>query len=109
MIGPMTLPTGPSSTSAKPAGAISAWSPFRRKAFTVLWIATVLSNIGSWMQNAASGWLMTSLSPAPLDVALVQAAATLPMFLFSLPAGALADIVDRRRLLIVVQVVATGS
>jgi MFS family permease len=60
------------------------------------------------MQNAASGWLMTSLSPAPLDVALVQAAATLPMFLFSLPAGALADIVNRRRLLIVVQVAATG-
>jgi MFS family permease len=108
MIGSMTRATGSSSSSAKPAGAVSAWSPFRRRAFAILWIATVLSNIGSWMQNAASGWLMTSLSRAPLDVALVQAAATLPMFLFSLPAGALADIVDRRRLLIVVQVAATG-
>ena len=65
---------------------------------------TVLSNIGSWMQSAAAGWLMTSLSPNPFEVALVQVATTLPMFLFSLPAGALADIVDRRRLLIVVQI-----
>src|SRR5215470_7783704 len=84
----------------------SAWSPFRYTVFTVLWVATVISNIGSWMQNAAAAWLMTSLSPQPLIVALVQAATTLPMFLFSLPAGALADIVDRRRLLIVVQIAA---
>ena len=74
----------------------SAWSPFRHIVFTVLWLATVLSNTGSWMQNAAAGWLMTSLRPQPFEVALVQAATTLPMFLFSLPAGALADIIDRR-------------
>ena len=61
-------------------------------------LATVLSNIGSSMQNAAAGWLMTSLRPQPFEVALVQAATTLPMFLFSLPAGALADIIDRRLL-----------
>jgi MFS family permease len=84
----------------------SAWSPFRYTVFTVLWVATVLSNIGSWMQNAAAGWLMTSLRPQPFEVALVQAATTLPMFLFSLPAGALADIIDRRRLLIAVQIAA---
>ena len=82
----------------------SAWSPFRYTVFTVLWVATVLSNIGSWMQSAAAGWLMTSLRPNPFAVALVQAATTLPMFLFSLPAGALADIVDRRRLLVMVQI-----
>jgi hypothetical protein len=64
----------------------SAWSPFRDTVFTVLWVATVLSNIGSWMQNAAAGWLMTSLRPQLFEVALVQAATTLPMFLFSLPA-----------------------
>jgi MFS family permease len=81
----------------------SAWSPFRYPVFAVLWVATVLSNIGSWMQSAAAGWLMTTLSPQPLDVALVQAATTLPMFLFSFAAGALADIADRRRLLIAVQ------
>jgi len=82
----------------------SAWRPFHYTVFTLLWVATVVSNIGSWMQNAAAGWLMTSLRPDPFEVALVQAATTLPMFLFSLPAGALADIIDRRRLLIVVQI-----
>jgi MFS family permease len=90
-----------------PPQSSTAWSPFRRRLFAVLWIATVVSTIGTWMQNAATGWLMTSLSPSPLDVALVQAASTLPMFLFSLPSGALADIVDRRRILIVAQVAAT--
>jgi MFS family permease/quinol monooxygenase YgiN len=78
----------------------SSLSPFRHAAFTVLWVATVISNIGTWMQSAAAAWLMTHLDPDPLSVALVQAAATLPMFMFALPAGALADIVDRRKLLI---------
>src|SRR3954447_27065979 len=86
----------------------SSWSPFGHKVFTVLWVATVVSNIGTWMQNAAAGWLMTGLNPDPLIVALVQVATTLPMFLLGLPAGALADILDRRRLLIVVQVALTA-
>ena len=60
------------------------------------------------MQNAAAGWLMTGLNPEPLIVALVQVATTLPMFLFAIPAGALADILDKRRLLIAVQVVLTA-
>ena len=87
----------------------SAWSTFRHEIFAVLWAATVVSNTGSWMQNAAAGWLMTSLRPDPFEVALVQAATTLPMFLFSLSAGALADIVDRRRLLIAVQIAAVAT
>jgi len=53
------------------------------------------------MQNVGAAWLMTSLTPSPVVVALVQAATTLPVFLVGLPAGALADIVDRRRLPIV--------
>lgn len=81
----------------------SAWRPFRYLVFTVLWTATVVSNVGTWMSNAASGWLMTSLDPAPLTISLVQVATALPMVLFALPAGALADILDRRRLLMVVQ------
>ena len=81
----------------------SAWSPFRHGTFVVLWTATVVSNTGTWMNDVGAGWLMTTLSPSPLMVALVQTATTLPVFLFALPAGALADIVDRRRLLIVVQ------
>ena len=78
-------------------------SPFASRAFTVLWIATVLSNIGTWMHDVGASWLMTTLSPSPLLVALVQTATSLPVFLLSLPAGALADMLDRRRLLIVVQ------
>lgn len=90
-------------TEAQPADqGPSAWSPFAHRAFTILWAATVVSNIGTWMHDVASGWLMTSLSPSPLMVALVQAATTLPIFLFALGAGALADLVDRRRLLLVV-------
>jgi MFS family permease len=75
-------------------------APFRHKVFAVIWIATVVSNIGYWMSNVASGWLMTSLNPHPLIVSMVQVANSLPMFLFAIPAGALVDIVDRRRFLI---------
>lgn len=65
----------------------------------MLWTATVCSNVGTWMHDVAAGWLMTTLAPTPLMVAAVQAATTVPVFLFALPAGALADLVDRRRLL----------
>ena len=86
----------------------SPWSPFRHAAFTVLWTATVVANIGTWMYNAASGWLMTSLNPDPFVVSMVQVATTLPMFLFAVPAGALADIVDKRKLLIIAEVMAAA-
>jgi MFS family permease len=66
----------------------------------VIWVATVVSNIGGWMYNVASGWLMTSLDPNALIVSMVQVANSLPMFLFAIPAGALADIVNQRRFLI---------
>lgn len=79
----------------------SAWAPFGQRTFAVLWIATVFSNVGTWMHDVGAGWLMTVLSPTPIVVAAVQAATTLPVFLFALLAGAIADIVDRRRLLIV--------
>ncbi|AMN42226.1 MFS transporter [Rhodoplanes sp. Z2-YC6860] len=98
----------PGSASIGPSAAsISSWAPFRHPVFAILWIATVISNIGTWMQNAAAGWLMTGLNPDPLIVSLVQVATTLPMFLFGIPAGALADILDRRKLLIAVQLLLT--
>jgi MFS family permease len=80
--------------------ARSPWAPFRHPTFTYLWVATVIANIGSWMFNVASAWLTTNLNPDPFIVSLVQVANSLPMFLFALPAGALADVVDRRRFLI---------
>lgn len=87
-------------TSQKP---VSFLAPFRHTAFVVIWIATLVSNVGFWMYSAASGWLMTSLNPDPLTVALVQAANTFPIFLLALPAGAFADIFDKRKYLIVVE------
>src|SRR5436309_15848170 len=82
----------------------SPWSPLRNTLFRSLWIATIVSNIGTWMHEVGAGWLMTSLSSSPSMVALVEAADSLPVMLLALPAGAIADIVDRRRLLISVQV-----
>ncbi len=81
----------------------SAWSPLRQPLFRALWIASVVSNIGTWMQSVGAAWLMTTLEPSPIMVALVQTASSLPFFLLALPAGALADIVDRRRLLLLTQ------
>ena len=83
-------------------------APFRNPAFAVIWTATLVSNIGGWMYSAASGWLMTGLNPNPLVVALVQTATTLPVFLFAMPAGALADIFDKRRFLIAFEALNTA-
>ncbi|HEX9119444.1 MAG TPA: MFS transporter, partial [Terriglobales bacterium] len=82
-----------------PAG-VSAWAPLRERLFRSLWTAAVISYTGKWIQIVGSGWLMTSLTSSPLMVSLVQTASALPVFLVILPAGALADIVDRRRLLL---------
>lgn len=82
----------------------SAIAPFRERAFLLMWSAALIANIGTWFRDVANGWTMTELSPSPMMVALVQAASTLPVFLLSLPAGALADIVDRRRMLLAIQI-----
>ena len=76
------------------------WGAFRHTTFAVVWAATVLSNLGGWLSTAASGWLMTVLNPDPLVVSLVQVASYVPLFLLALPAGALTDLVDRRKLLL---------
>ncbi len=80
-----------------------AWAPLGEPLFRSLWIAAVISYTGTWMQNVGAGWLMTQLTTSPLMVSLVQAAAAVPVFLVVLPAGALADMVDRRRLLLFTQ------
>src|SRR5205085_2320187 len=91
--------------SSTPAGRgqSSALGPLREPLFRSLWLAAVISYIGTWMQNVGAGWLMASLTSSPLMVGLVQAAMALPVFLVVLPAGALADVVDRRKLLLVTQ------
>jgi MFS family permease len=81
----------------------SAWSPLRHSVFRALWIAAIVSNVGTWMQNVGGVWLMTSLTTSSFMVALMQTATSLPVFLVVLPAGAAADIVDRRRMLLFTQ------
>ena len=83
----------------------SAWSPFRHRNFALLWGASLVSNIGSWMHDMAASWFMTTLDSTPFMVALVQSASTLPVCLLALPAGTLADRMDKRRLLLGVQVI----
>ena len=81
-----------------------SFAPLRQRIFAVLWMATVIGNTGSFMRDVASAWLATDLSASPAVVALIQAAGTLPIFLFAIPAGVLSDILDRRKLLILVQI-----
>lgn len=81
----------------------SALLPLETPIFRWIWIAAMASNVGTWMQNVGAAWMMATLSASPLLVALVQTATTLPVFLLAGPAGAIADIVDRRKLLLVTQ------
>ena len=90
-----------SGAAGSPESNASPWSPLQRAVFRSVWIALVASNIGTWMQSVGAAWLMTSLTPSPLLVALMQTATSLPIFLVGLPAGTLADVVDRRKLLLV--------
>ncbi len=89
--------------SQQPSTGSSNWlGAFAHPAFAVVWVASTTALIGIAMYDTASGWLMTTLDVNPLDVSLVHAATNLPMFLFTLPAGAIADIVNPRRLIIAV-------
>jgi len=93
-----------------PSGSISPsrdgpLTPFRVRAFRWLWVAALASNIGTWMHEIGAGWLMKDLTGgSKIMVALVQMATTLPLFLLSIPAGALADVLDRRRLILSCQI-----
>lgn len=85
--------------SAPPA----AWAPLRIPTFRMLFIAMVVSNIGTWMQMVGAQWLLVDEPNATALIAWIQTAMTLPTALFAIPAGIVADNVDRRRMLIVVQ------
>jgi MFS family permease/quinol monooxygenase YgiN len=96
-------PSGPTPETASANRPASAWAPLRDyPIFRALWIAQFASNVGTWMQTVGAQWLLVDRSP--LLVALVQTASSLPIVVLALPAGAWADLVDRRRLLLGAQV-----
>lgn len=97
----MTREFEPSEKSGQESA--TAWTPLGNPVFRRLWIANVVSNVGTWMQNTAMAWLMTTIAPSALMVSLVQTAASFPIFLLALPAGALADVIDRRRIILITQ------
>src|SRR5437868_15072033 len=78
--------------------ASSVWRPLRSRTFRNLLIADVFSDIGTFMQGVGAAWLMVSLNAGPMYVALIQTASALPFFVLALPAGAVGDILDRRRI-----------
>lgn len=82
---------------------VGAFSPLQSRAFKALWLATIASNIGTWMQTVGAQWFLVGDESTKSLVALVQAAATLPMALLAIPAGVLADQFNRRTMLITVQ------
>lgn len=79
-----------------PPPARRALAPFKRGVYLAIWLGTLTSNMGVWIQSVGAAWLMTLITASPDWVALVQSASTLPVFLFSLAGGLLADKVDRR-------------
>jgi MFS family permease len=82
----------------------TTWAPLRHRVFRWLWLASMVSNIGTWMQGVGAQWFLVHAAHAAILVSLVQTADMLPDVLFGMIGGVLADILDRRRLLIVVQV-----
>lgn len=96
----MTESESTSKSGTGVARTASAFAPLQRAAFRSLWVAALASNIGTWMHEVGAGWAMTQMRPSALMVSLVQASTTLPMFLLSLPAGAFADVVNRRKLML---------
>ncbi len=81
----------------------SPWAPLRHRIFLALWIAALASNVGTWVQSVGEKWLMAQMTPSPLLMSLIETGTTLPMLMLSMPGGAIADIVDRRRLLLLSQ------
>jgi MFS family permease len=93
-------------TAASPVPAAarqSPWTPLRNKVFAALFAAQLASHIGSFFQSVAAAWLMGDLTSSPTLVALIPTAMLLPVLILGLPAGALADIIDRRKLLLATQ------
>ncbi len=100
--GDPALPSGASTRVDRPP-VDSIWAPLAISAYRALWIAGLVSNIGTWMQTVGAQWLLVARPNSAALVALVQTASTLPVLILALPAGVLADVFERRRLLIAFQ------
>jgi MFS family permease len=94
------MPHGAAEPPEVPAGKSDGFAPLSIPLFRDRWIASTISGVGTWMQDTAATWLMTALTGSPLLIALMQTAASMPVLLLGLFAGATADIFERRRLLI---------
>jgi MFS family permease/quinol monooxygenase YgiN len=103
------LPISPPDAPLRPVASTSAWAPLSIPVFRMLWLVWMTANTTMWMNDVAAAWLMSTLTPSPVMVALVQTASTLPVFLLGLGSGALADILDRRRFLVVTQFWVSGT
>jgi len=97
------MSTGAAAHSADDLPATSTWAPLHQSAFRNLWIASFASNVGTWMQTVGAQWLLIDQHAGPTLIALVQTASSLPVVLVTLPAGVVAEFLDRRRLLVGVQ------
>ncbi len=86
----------------------SPWGAFSHVPFTVIWLATTCSLTGVAISDTTSSWLMTTLDSDPRAISMVLVASSLPMFLFTLPAGVLADLVEARRFLIIIETIITS-
>jgi MFS family permease len=100
----MPEPRPDTAPAAHPDNDLSPLAPLRQPVFRMLWVTWLMANTCMWMNDVAAAWMMTSLTTTPLWIALVQTAASLPVFLLGLPSGALADIVDRKRYYLFTQI-----
>jgi MFS family permease len=97
-------PSDPSPGEHRASATASVWRPLQGQTFRNLLIADVFSDVGTFMQSVGAAWLMVSLQAGPMYVALTQTASALPFFLFALPAGAVGDICDRRKLILFTEI-----
>ena len=93
---------------SKPAtgGRSGMFRAFSHRNYRLFWTGAFLSNVGTWMQAVAQGWLVLQLTNSPFWLGLDAFMATVPAFIFTLLGGVFADLIDRRRLLLYTQVVA---
>ena len=95
--------TGAAKASAAAAAAPGMFTPFRNRTFLAIWIASLVSNFGALIQGVGASWLMTSIATSASMVTMVAASTALPIVLFSLVAGAAADVWDRRLVMLAAQ------